>query len=378
MILSALHVENCGITQSFPCGVETSQVHKTRAFVPWQGENRGVHIGMDALLSELLVKALHGSLWRVVVFAEVTQHNMLYFRTIHLHNETSRLLVAEVSERPCNALFQRKWITAFFEHFGVVVRLNDDVLSPPNLFLHHLVKHTDVGGNRQRMSFIIKMITHRPPSIVHDRESLNRDAEQRKGLHWLNFMEKRWIGVFGGPAFQKPLKAVGMGVNRYGTAFCQVFQAQHMVDMVMRDEDGLNVLQRDVVFEQILLDLSRRDAHIHQDTFVLTANVIAVAATPRSEAAKHERRKAGKEVHWDEFGRKSRKKELGNARDFGKKVGIIAPNGIIKWLRGRPHGPAAHQSFIILTVSPLLRSLCCPKSRHRAGLRNGNGRGRWR
>ena len=47
------------------------QIHKTRAFVARQGEDGGVHIGVDMLLVELLIQALHGALRRVVVLAEM-------------------------------------------------------------------------------------------------------------------------------------------------------------------------------------------------------------------------------------------------------------------------------------------------------------------
>ena len=52
------------------------QIHKSSAFVPWQRENRSVHIGVDVLFLELFVEALHGPFGRVVVFAEVTKHDV--------------------------------------------------------------------------------------------------------------------------------------------------------------------------------------------------------------------------------------------------------------------------------------------------------------
>ena len=63
--------------------VRNLQVHKARAFVAWQRENRGVHIGSDMLFAELLIEALHGLLRRVVVLAEMTQHDVLHARMIY-------------------------------------------------------------------------------------------------------------------------------------------------------------------------------------------------------------------------------------------------------------------------------------------------------
>ena len=54
------------------------QIHEARAFVARQGENRGVHIWVDMPLAELLIEALHGAFGRVVVLAEVTQHDVFH------------------------------------------------------------------------------------------------------------------------------------------------------------------------------------------------------------------------------------------------------------------------------------------------------------
>ena len=217
---------------------------------------------------------------------------MLYFRTINLRYKPCRLLVAQMAERSCNALLQREGIAAFFEHFGVVVRLDDDVVGSTDVVFHHIVEHTDVGGYGKRMALEVKAISQCSSPIVHDGESLYRDAEQPEGLHGLDFMEKSVVGAFGCLALGEAKKAVGMGINRSRTVFRKLFQTQHMVDMVVRDEDGFHTFRPYVVPRQMLLDLLRADAHIDKQALVLLSNIIAVAAAPAGEAAKHERRKA--------------------------------------------------------------------------------------
>lgn len=63
------------------------QIHKTRALVAWQGEDGGVHVGVDMLLVELLIQALHSALRRVVVLAEMAQHNVLHTRMIDIRHK---------------------------------------------------------------------------------------------------------------------------------------------------------------------------------------------------------------------------------------------------------------------------------------------------
>ena len=64
-----------------------------------------------------------------------------------------------------------------------------------------------------------------------------------------------------------------------------------MVDMIVGDQDGLYVAQRNIIFDQYLHDLLRTDAHVHEYAFVLLAHIITVAATTRGKAAKHKGRK---------------------------------------------------------------------------------------
>ena len=88
-----------------------------------------------------------------------------------------------------------------------------------------------------------------------------------------------------------------MGINRYGTGFCQGFQTQNVVDVVVGDENGLDVVQREVLLHQFFLDLSCADAHIDEQTLILPAHKVAIAAAARGKTAKNEGRKARKEVH---------------------------------------------------------------------------------
>ena len=64
------------------------QIDEIRASVARQRENRCACVGADALLAELLAKALHGALGRVVVFAEVAKHDVLDGGMIHFGDKT--------------------------------------------------------------------------------------------------------------------------------------------------------------------------------------------------------------------------------------------------------------------------------------------------
>ena len=81
-----------------------SKVDETRAFVAWQRKDGGIHIHVDMLLAELLVEALHGSIGRVVVFAQVAQHDVLDTWMIHLGQKARRLDVAQMAKRARNPL----------------------------------------------------------------------------------------------------------------------------------------------------------------------------------------------------------------------------------------------------------------------------------
>ena len=80
------------------------EVDEARAFVARQGKHRGGRGEMDAFLAELLVEALQSPLGRVVVLAEVAQHDVLNLWTVHLCEEARRLDVAQVTKRSRNPL----------------------------------------------------------------------------------------------------------------------------------------------------------------------------------------------------------------------------------------------------------------------------------
>ena len=88
-----------------------------------------------------------------------------------------------------------------------------------------------------------------------------------------------------------------MGIYRYGIVFGQDLKAFHVVDMVVRDENGLDISDSQIIFSQPSQDLLRTDAHIHQNAFVLLAHIVAIAAAARGEAAKHKGGKAGEKIH---------------------------------------------------------------------------------
>lgn len=273
------------------------QIHEARAFVARQRKDGSVYIRVDVFLAELLIKALHGALRGVVVLAKVTEHDVLDAWMVNISQKASRLHIAQMSEGTGDTLFQNIGIRAFFQHFHIVVRLDDEVVRLADLLLHHLIQHADVCGNGQSAAFVCKMIAHRPTAIVHHRESLDGNAEQLERLHGFDFMEQSGVEMFCGLAFNESLQAVGMRINRYGTVFGESLQPQHMVDVVVSNQYGLDLAERYVVLGQQIQDLLCTDAHIHQNALVLLAHIIAIAAAARGKTAKNEGRKTGKEIH---------------------------------------------------------------------------------
>ena len=92
--------KNVEITKTLPKLWKTgeSQIHKTRTLVARQGENGGMRIGADMVVAELLVKALHDAIRRVVVLAEVAEHDVFQAGMIYLGYETGHFLIAQMSE----------------------------------------------------------------------------------------------------------------------------------------------------------------------------------------------------------------------------------------------------------------------------------------
>lgn len=74
------------------------QIHKARAFVAWQREDGCVHVRMHMLLVELLIEALHGPFWGVVVLAEMAQHDVFHARMIDVGYKPRRFLVAQMTK----------------------------------------------------------------------------------------------------------------------------------------------------------------------------------------------------------------------------------------------------------------------------------------
>ena len=180
-----------------------SKVYESRRLVAGQGKYGGILVEADVVLAELLVEALHGTFGRVVVLAQVAEHDVFDARMVNLGQEPCRLGVAQMTERPSNALFQDVGIRTIFQHFNIVIGLDDEVFGPTDLLLHYLVEHTNVGGDGQRMPFVVKMIAHCPTAIVHHRERLYPNTQQLKRLHRLNLVKKQGIQVFRAFAFNK-------------------------------------------------------------------------------------------------------------------------------------------------------------------------------
>ena len=192
------------------------EIDETRPLVAGQRKDGGVHIGMDMLHAEVLIDALHGLFGRVVVLAKMTKHDVLDAGMVDLGHKTRRLVVAQMSEGTRDTLLEDKGIVAFLQHLLVVVGLNDDVIRPFDLLLHHLIKHPYIGSDGQRMSFKIKMIAHRTTTIVHHGEWLNGDATDLERLHRLDLVKQSRVDLFRHPAFKEALQAVGMGIDRDG------------------------------------------------------------------------------------------------------------------------------------------------------------------
>lgn len=255
------------------------QVDKTCVFVARQRENRRVDIEADVLHTEVLIHALQGAFGSVVVLAEMAKHDVFYIRMIDFSDETRCLSIAQMSKRSRDALLEDVRIGAVFQHILVVVRLDDDVFRSFDLFLHHIVEHPNVGCDGQRMAFKIKVIPHSATAIVQHRKRFYSDSTNLERLHGLNFVKQPGINQFCGFALKDTLQAIGMGVDWNGTIFGQRLKAEHMVDMIVGDQDGLYVAQRNIVFGQHLHDLLRIDAHVHENAFVLLAHIITIAAT---------------------------------------------------------------------------------------------------
>ena len=223
------------------CGKMWSlKIDKTRGFVPGQWEYGCAWVEVNMLCFQLLVKTLQSQLWRVVVLAQVTQHDVFNERMVDLCDKPGRFHIAKMSERPRDALLQNKGVRALLQHFHVIVRLDDDILRLTDLVLHHLVQHPDICGNRQRMTLIFKIITHGATPVMHHGKRLDVDATDLEILHRFYLMKQRRIHELRGASFPDSLKAVGMGVNRNGPLFCKRLKAFHMVDMVVGDQNRLD------------------------------------------------------------------------------------------------------------------------------------------
>ena len=82
------------------------QIHKARAFVARQGEDGGVHVGVHMLLPELVIKALHGTLRGVVVFAQMAEENIGQPRMHEIPDRIGAFLVREMTVSAADAVLQ--------------------------------------------------------------------------------------------------------------------------------------------------------------------------------------------------------------------------------------------------------------------------------
>ena len=75
------------------------QTDNSCAFMPWKRENRCVYIECDTLHTKVFIETLHGHFRRIVVFAEMAQHNVFDAWMVNLCNEPRRLGIAQMAER---------------------------------------------------------------------------------------------------------------------------------------------------------------------------------------------------------------------------------------------------------------------------------------
>ena len=215
-------------------------------------------------------------LGRIVFAAQVAEEYALRQGGKVLAQRVGGLEVATVACAGSYAVLQRQNPAAFFvipdvntcvaavlKHFGVVVRLDDEVFGALDVGFHLGCEGADVGHEAEVRVLRLDEISGVCPGIVGNEEWRDAHACELEGLVVGYEVAHRELGlVVEAVVLVDALEDVGQGVDGDEVFFREIADVAAMVGVVVREEYGSDEVYGYAVVHAMLLQDARSDAHV--------------------------------------------------------------------------------------------------------------------
>ena len=184
-----------------------------------------------------------------------------------------------------NAALEIVRVTACLQHVDVVIRLEKEHIKTSQLLHHILVVAAHIRGDGAAPAVVGDPVPDRLGGVVGDRERMNLQISDRKGIIGLHRMQERFRELSDRghllQSVQRPLRSVYRNAVTPG----ENAEALDMVGMLVRDKNPVDV--QGTLFDGIeaLLNPFSRDARVNQHGRFRTSRVDAVPAAPARNTA---------------------------------------------------------------------------------------------
>ena len=221
---------------------------------------------------------LDGQAGRIVVGAQVTEEHVAKAVVAAAAQQRGCLVVGQVAVFSKNAPFERRRVGTRHQHIHVVVRLDHEMVGKRSI-AHRLVGHLpQVGHHRKTLAVERKMVTDGLCGVVGHDERRNAQIIADGCLFTLFQITDTALE----PACRAEIGAQGLlqrpgQIDRPPVSLGIGPETLDMVEVVVRHENGIDRVERDVVLGEPLLDGAGPNADIDEESGPAVSEIIAVA-----------------------------------------------------------------------------------------------------
>ena len=219
----------------------------------------------NAALAQTPLDGFVGQVGMVVLGAEVAEPDVRGMWGKVLHKVGSRLFVAEMSRRACDATLEVGGVGSALQHVGVVVGFDNQVVSSVDVGGGGFGDMARVGSEDERASQNLHAIADGIVGIVGHLEGGDGKVAEAEGDVLLNV-------VHGGDELLRSDVvtvdadvSLARGIDGQLATLAQGAEGLDMVGMIVGDEDSRDALEGYAHVAQVLTDGAHGDAGIDED-----------------------------------------------------------------------------------------------------------------
>ena len=245
---------------------------------PVQGFEEDVASGLNLYLLQIGSHGVVRHFRVVVLLREMAEPHVPQPGMPVLLQQLPAGVVALVSARAQDTLFEIGRIGSVEQHMLVVVRLYHKVVRRADVFLHLLVDAAAVGHEHKALSAIVNAVPDAVGRVMLDAERVDFQPVQ---VPLFALVEETSAGAqFLAHAVVAVDTRVNLrrGVDRQFDPLAQGAYGTDMVRVVVRDEHAHDVPELQTHLVQVFLNGTGRDTRIDENTPPMRAQIIAVAA----------------------------------------------------------------------------------------------------